>query len=217
VVGHLTNVEKLALGHSPYAGVPALLADARLASVGELVRRAGGDAVRDEEAFRKLCDAVRVDNADLMRALVTLCSQILNLHAQLLIDLGRVRSGAPGSAADIEEQVGNLVFPGFLAATSYEHLVDLPRYLKAAQQRTRALLTNPARDAPGLATITRAEDAYAELVALAPPGRLPDFVETIGWMLEELRVSLFAQPLGTRQAVSEKRVMNAIADARRRL
>jgi ATP-dependent helicase HrpA len=181
------------------------------------VRRAGGGNVRDEQAFRNLCDAVRVDNADLMRGVVTLCSGILSLHAQLLIDLGRVRPGAPGSASDIEEQVSNLVFPGFLAATSYEHLVDLPRYLKAAQQRTRVLAANPGRDAAGLATITRVEDAYAELVAQAPPGRLPDFVEAIGWMLEELRVSLFAQPLGTKQAVSEKRVMNAIGDARRRL
>ena len=59
------------------------------------------------------------------------------------------------AAADLAEQLGNLVFPGFLAATAYAHLVQLPRYLRAAQVRTSALRTNPARDEPGRATILR--------------------------------------------------------------
>jgi ATP-dependent helicase HrpA len=109
------------------------------------------------------------------------------------------------------------VFPGFLGATDYEHLLDLPRYLRAAQQRLVVLLSSPARDVPGLATITRMEDAYAALVAQAPPGKLPDFVEDVGWLLEELRVSLFAQNLRTKQPVSEKRVRQAIAEASQRL
>ncbi|MET1004391.1 MAG: ATP-dependent RNA helicase HrpA, partial [Propionibacteriaceae bacterium] len=217
VVSHLSNTEKLALGHSPYAGVPALLADARLASVGELVRRAGGEGVRDAASFARLCDRVRVDNADLTREIVRLTSEILNLHGTVQIELGRVRTTAPAAVTDLTEQVGNLVFAGFLNATPYEHLVDLPRYLRAASQRIVVLAATPARDTAGLATITRVEDAYAELVNLAPAGRLPDFVSDIGWLLEELRVSLFAQSLRTKQAVSEKRVMNAMVDARRRL
>ena len=67
VIAHLSNAEKLALAASPYASVPALLADARLATVGELIRRSPIGPVRDEAAFRRLCDAVRVDAADLMR------------------------------------------------------------------------------------------------------------------------------------------------------
>jgi ATP-dependent helicase HrpA len=217
VVAHLSNTQKLALGRSPYAGVPALLADARLASVGELVGRWGGSTVRSEEEFARLCDLVRADNPDLMRQLVALCSDILALHADVLIGLDGVRSVAPAAAADLAEQISNLVFAGFLAATPYRHLVELPRYLKAARVRIGTLATTPARDATGLATISRVEDAYAELVSSAPPGRLPEFVEDVGWLLEELRVSLFAQSLGTKVAVSEKRVSNAIADARRQL
>ncbi len=217
VVSHLSNTEKLALGHSPYPGVPALLADARLASVGELVRRAGGSDVRDEAAFVRLCDQVRLDNADLMRDVVRLASDTLNLYQTVLIDIAGIRGAAPGAAADLTEQVSNLVFLGFLAATGFDQLTDLPRYLRAAQQRITILAASPARDTAGLTTISRVEDAYAELVGQAPAGRLPDFVSDIGWMLEELRVSLFAQGLRTKQAVSEKRVMNAIADASRRL
>ena len=121
------------------------------------------------------------------------------------------------AAADLAEQLDNLVFAGFLAATAYEHLVDLPRYLRAAQQRIAGLLANPARDAAGLATILRCEDAYAELAAAAPPGPLPDFVDDVGWLLEELRVGLFAQTLRTPVPVSEKRVRTAIERARARL
>jgi ATP-dependent helicase HrpA len=65
--------------------------------------------------------------------------------------------------------------------------------------------------------VLRCEDAYAELCDRAPAGRLPDFVDEVGWLLEELRVSLFAQRLRTKVAVSEKRVLTAIAQARSRL
>ncbi len=132
-------------------------------------------------------------------------------------DLPAAAAVSPAAAADLTEQLDNLVFPGFLAATAYEHLTQLPRYLRAAQQRIAGLRTNPARDAAGLATILRCEDAYAELAAAAPPGPLPDFVDDVGWLLEELRVSLFAQSLRTAVPVSEKRVRTAIERARARL
>ena len=214
VVAHLGNAEKLALGVSPYESVPMLLADARLASVGELIRRHQPGPVRDEPTFRRLCDQVRTGNADLMREITRLAAEICSLHRAVLEALPQVRSTSPAAADDITEQVGNLAFPGFLAATPYEHLTELPRYLKAVQVRQARLGTAPDRDAAGLATITRTEDAYAELCDLAPPGRLPDFVEDVGWLIEELRVSLFAQTLRTRVPVSEKRVLAAIADAR---
>jgi ATP-dependent helicase HrpA len=214
VVGHLSNIDKLALGHSPYPGVPALLADARLASVGELIERAGGTSVRTQAAFAALCDTVRVDNAELMRSMVNLAAEILRLHQQLLAELPAAAAVDASAAADVTEQVGNLVFAGFLAATPYRHLVDLPRYLSAARQRLVGLRTAPGRERAGYQVIARCEDAYAQLCDLAPPGRLPEPVEEIGWLLEELRVSLFAQSLRTKVSVSEKRVLNAIAGAR---
>ena len=217
VIAHLGNAEKLALGHSPYPSVPALLADARLASVGELVRRAALPPVRDAAAFRTLCDTVRAGNADLMREVVRLASTVLTAHRAVLSDLPRVSAVSPAAGTDLTEQLGNLVFPGFLAATAYEHLVDLPRFLQAARVRVDNLLANPARDAAPLESVLRCEDAYAELCAAAPPGRLPDFVEDVGWLVEELRVGLFAQPLRTKVPVSEKRVLSAVRAARARL
>jgi ATP-dependent helicase HrpA len=216
VVAHLGNADKLALGASPYASVPHLLADARLASVGELIRRAGM-TVTDATGFRVLCDAVRADNPELMQSIVRLAAEVLTLHRTVQAELPAVTAISEEAASDLSEQLANLVFPGFLASTAYSHLVHLPRYLRAAQARVTTLRINPVRDEPGRATILRCEDAYAELCAVAPPGPLPDFVDEVGWLLEELRVSLFAQSLGTAVPVSEKRVRSALDRARERL
>jgi len=216
VVAHLGNADKLALGASPYPGISALLADARLAAVGELIARSGQDP-RDAGAYARLRDAVRAETAELMRAMVGLAAEILREWQAVRVELPRVEPVSAAAAVDLTEQVGNLVFPGFVAATPYERLVDLPRYLQAAGRRITALAGNPARDAAGLVVISRCEDAYAALVDRVPPGPLPDFVAEVGWLLEELRVSLFAQPIRTKVPVSEKRVRAAIDAASRRL
>ena len=215
VVGHLSNTEKLALGTSPYAAVPALLADARLAALGELIRRAAPGWVADEATFRRLCDAVRVDATDLMRTITSLAAEICELHGTASGLLGEVARREPAAADDLTEQLGNLVFRGFLSAAGYERLVDLPRYLRAARIRIDTLLTAPTRDRAGFEVISRCEDAYAAFCDQLPPGPLPEAVAAIGWLLEELRISLFAQALRTKVPVSEKRVMGAIAEARR--
>ncbi len=217
VVAHLGNAEKLALGQSPYASVPDLLADARLASVGSLISDAAPADVRDAAAFRVLCDAVRVGNADRMREVVRLAATAFTGHRSVLADLPRVVAVSPAAAADLTEQLANLVFRGFLSATGHAHLGDLPRYLQAARARVDTLLAAPARDRAPLETITRCEDAYSELTGAVPPGPLPVDVEEVGWLLEELRVGLFAQPLRTKVAVSEKRLMSAMQAARARL
>jgi ATP-dependent helicase HrpA len=213
VVSHLSNLDKLALGAGPYASVPALLADLRLATIGELIRRAGVGRVHTVEEFRSLCDTVRVDAPELMRGLTALVAETIREANAVLARLPEVGRREPAAGADLTEQVGNLVFRGFVAATPYEHLTEFPRYLRAAGLRIDTLLANPARDRAGFEVIARCEDAYAALCDRQPPGPLPAAVAEIGWQLEELRVSLFAQSLRTRFPVSEKRVQSAIAAA----
>lgn len=213
VVSHLGNADKFTLGSSPYASVPELLADARLKSVGDLVLAAvDPQDVRDEQAFRQLCDTVRQDNPDHMRRVVAIAAEVLRADQQVGLALAGVR--APDVVADITEQRANLVFPGFIAATDEPSYERLPVYLRAIGVRLAALPASPARDRQAMETVNAVEDAYAELCAAHPPGRLPAAVEEIGWMIEELRVSLFAQTLGTRTTVSAKRVRKAIERAR---
>ncbi len=211
VFGHLGNAGKLALAHSPYDGLPALLADARLKATGDLIERLGTDpdAIRDEAAFRRLVDAVRPDAADRMRAVVDLTARILTRHQTILRALAA--GGPAASVGDVRAQLDNLVFPGFLAATPEPHFSALERYLHAVEVRIRAWGTHPAREAANLAVIDELEDAYAAAIARHDVGELPPAASATGWLLEELRVGLFAQSVGTAQSVSAKRVRTAIA------
>ncbi len=221
---HLGNADKLALGTGPYGSVPALLSDARLASVGAGVATSGSapEDIRDPAAFARLCDAVRQHNADRMRSMVQTAAQVLRLHQSIRVTLtGLSATSAAGPAReaveDIAEQLGNLVFAGFIAVTGEPHFGQLVRYLRAIEIRLEDLRTTPGRDRAGLDTILAVEESYAALCAAAPPGPLPTEIEDIGWQLEELRVSLFAQTLGTSRPVSDRRVLKAIASARQQL
>ena len=90
------------------------------------------------------------------------------------------------------------------------HFGALERYLQAAQSRVAAWTSHPAREQQGLEVIGALEDAYAAVVDRYDVGELPAEAAEVGWLLEELRVSLFAQSLGTAQPVSAKRVRSAI-------
>ncbi|SDB84200.1 ATP-dependent helicase HrpA [Raineyella antarctica] len=212
VVSHLSNPDKFTLGSSPYASVPELLADARLKSVADLVAAAVDPTdIRDAAAFRRLCDTVRQDNPEHMRRVVAVAAEVLRADQQASLALASVRD--PDVMADVTEQRANLVFPGFIAATEGAAYERLPVYLKAIGVRLAALPGAALRDRQAMETVNAVEDAYAELCAAQPPGRLRPEVEEIGWLIEELRVSLFAQTLGTRTTVSAKRVRKAIERA----
>ena len=148
-----------------------------------------------------------------MRSIVTIAATVLRHHHSVRNELSAVARLDPAVAADLGEQLDNLVFNGFLAATPADNLADLVRYLRAIELRVDAVKVNPGRDLTPAKTISQCEDAYAELCGLVPPGPLPSEIAAIGWMLEELRVSLFAQSLGTKIPISAKRVMTAVAQA----
>jgi len=211
VVSRMSNGTKLALATSPYPNIPALLADARLKVTGELADARGGLwDVRDAAAFTALADSVRTDAAAAMQQAVTTTGEIV----QLAGDVQRLLPSAPqGTREDATEQLGGLVYPGFIAATPPVAWRRLPTYLRAIQRRLDAASTNPRREAEGLELIGDLEDEYAALCRHFPSGPLPGPVSEVGWLLEELRVSVFAQALGTAVPVSAKRVRTAMAAA----
>ncbi len=104
--------------------------------------------------------------------------------------------------------------PGFVTETGWRRLTDLKRYLLAVDRRLEALPNHPQRDAQQLLKVQQVQQAYGELLAAVPAGRQPSpEVRQIRWMIEELRVSFFAQSLGTPTPVSEKRIMKAMEAA----
>jgi len=122
---------------------------------------------------------------------------------------------AEAAQSDMRAQLSGLIYPGFVTATGYRRLPHLTRYLRGIERRLDKLPENPARDAANMAIAQRAEQAYREAVADLPAARRHDAdVNDVRWMLAELRVSLFAQILGTPAPVSENRVLGALARLR---
>ncbi|MCW5664243.1 MAG: ATP-dependent RNA helicase HrpA [Piscinibacter sp.] len=115
---------------------------------------------------------------------------------------------AKETAEDIAAQLARLVPKRFVASTSWAALGHLPRYLKGVQMRLDKFCADPARDAQRLAELRPLEQRFVR--ALAERKGVPDArLEEFRWLLEELRVSLFAQELRTPQPVSVKRLEKA--------
>jgi ATP-dependent helicase HrpA len=143
-----------------------------------------------------------------------LAATILAEHAQVQKRVAGVQKAYPQAAEDVKQQCARLLQPGFLARIPWARLQHFPRYLKAAVLRLDKLRAVPvksaARDAQCMAELAPLEQAWRrELAArsrLGGPSRTAAELEQFGWLLEELRVSLFAQELKTPVPVSPKRL-----------
>jgi ATP-dependent helicase HrpA len=132
---------------------------------------------------------------------------IVGEHAALGKKLSALEKGFPAAVQDVRQQFDRLLAPGWLARTPWERLQHLPRYLKAAALRLDKLRADPARDARLSAELAALEQPYRrELNARARLGGQSQDLAQFGWLLEELRVSLFAQELKTPVPVSIKRL-----------
>jgi ATP-dependent helicase HrpA len=212
VAGQLGNRAKLTLTVNPHGSVAALLADCVSAAVDQLVAAAGGPAW-DEAGFSTLLAAVR---AGLNASTVDIVRTVEQILAATAEAEGRLRAlTAPAlrtSVADAQAQLAGLVHNGFVTETGTARLPDLVRYLRALSHRLDRLATDSTRDAQHLLRFRQAENAYHDLLDELPPG-LADSpaVRQIRWMLEELRVSYFAQSVRTAYPISEQRILRAIA------
>ena len=136
-----------------------------------------------------------------------LATTVVAEHNQVLKRLNAVQKAFPEPAADVRRQCESLLAPGWLARTPWERLQHLPRYLRAATLRLDKLRADPARDRQRAAEMSALEQGFRrELASRAKLGTLTPEIEQFGWLLEELRVSLFAQELKTPVPVSIKRL-----------
>jgi ATP-dependent helicase HrpA len=213
VAKRLTTAQKLVLSDNPHGSVPALFADCVACAVDRLVDEAGGPA-RDAEGFARIVEHVRPRLHAATHEVVTWAEEILRGAHETRLRLDGLRGQALEPAvADIREQLDGLITPGFLTAAGAARLPALARYVKAAGRRLDKLTDNAGRDAQQMSVVHRVLDAYAAaLAALPPEAGQSDAAADIRWQIEELRVSLFAQTIGTPQPVSERRIMTAIAN-----
>ncbi len=211
VAKRLTTPQKLVLSDNPHGSVAALFTDIVNCAADGLIAEAGGPAW-DAAGFARIVEHVRPRLHAASYEVVTWAEEILRAAHEARLRLDGLRSPVLEPAvADIRGQLDGLIYPGFLTAAGTGRLPALARYLKAVGRRLDKLADNAGRDAQQMAVVHRVQDAYqTALAALPPEARTSDEARGIRWQVEELRVSLFAQTIGTPSPVSERRIMNSI-------
>jgi ATP-dependent helicase HrpA len=160
----------------------------------------------DAEAFAKRCAEARSRISLVAQELMRLSGQLLVDYAGLQKRLSGLKT-FPDVIADIQAQLAALLTKDFLVAFPWERLAHFPRYLKAMGIRVDKLRNNPARDAQSMAEWKLLAQAWErELMAKRRAGVVDPMLEDFRWMLEELRVGLYAQELKTPMPVSVKRL-----------
>ena len=212
LVKGLSPRTRLALQFNPDGEIADLVADCVDAAADELIAAAGGPP-RTQAAFDALLASARAELSTLAADAVRRVEAVLTQAREVAIAIG----AAPGrrvpeaAIADLRRQMTGLLHRGFVATAGRRRLPDLVRYLTAMSHRLEKLPANAARDAVWLAQVEAVTAEYEQLRAAVPSTGAPDDpVARIRWMVEELRVGLFAQTVGTPRPVSEQRVYKAI-------
>ncbi|MEZ6970594.1 ATP-dependent RNA helicase HrpA [Aeromonas sp. S11(2024)] len=208
----LPNKAKLGLYFNPFGKVAELIDDCIACGCDKLIEQHGGLAW-DEAGFEALKEYVRAELNDAVVEVAKQVEAVLTLSHEIKKRLkGKMQLDTAFAMSDIQQQLGNLIHKGFVTETGWQRLPDLLRYLRAIERRLEKLAIDPNRDRVYMLKVHSVESEYKALLAKIPKSQLiPTEVVNIRWMIEELRVSFFAQNLGTPYPVSDKRVLNAIA------
>ena len=208
----LPNKAKLGLYFTPFGRVLDLIDDCIACAVDKLIADFGG-FVWNEEGFNKLRDFVRENVNEVTVDIAQKVEQILTLTHQLNQRLkGKMDFTMAFALSDMKSQISGLIYQGFVQKSGYARLPDLLRYLQAIDKRMDKLAQDVNRDRAAMLRVEQVQQAYQQLLAKLPKSKpISDEVAEIRYMIEELRVSLFAQQLGTKYQVSDKRILNVIS------
>ncbi|ENT6851283.1 ATP-dependent RNA helicase HrpA [Vibrio vulnificus] len=208
---NLPNKSKLGLYFNPYGKVLDLIDDCIACGVDKLIEEQGG-LVWEPEKFEALKEHVRAELGDtvvdIAKQVETILTTAFNINKKLK---GKIDFTMAFALSDIKAQIEGLLFKGFATECGWKRLPDILRYMKAIERRMEKLPIDPNKDRLHMLKIESVVKDYKELLNKIPKGlAVPENVKEIRWMIEELRVSFFAQQLGTPYPVSDKRVKNAI-------
>ncbi len=224
ITSRWNGTQSLTLAAGPYRNTDALVADLQLAAVIALTSGGSGpygaqpDAatIRDAQAYAAARTFVRAHLEEHVHQVVGHVVAALTASRNLDAEIRASNSLALlNTLTDLRDQAAGLIHDGFVSQTPPRRLPHLTRYLRAASYRLEKAQSNPNRDAELAWRVHDVEDAYQRARAAsaqgpADPVRAADLAE-VRWLIEELRVSLFAQQLGTDGPVSEKRIRKLLA------
>ena len=210
IQAHLTASEKLDLAASPYPSTAALVADA-IAAVADAA--IGDDPPRDEAAFAALRDRVSATVVDEAFCAVGLAAATLGAARRVDQAIRETSTlSLMGPLADAKAQLAALVHPGFVSRTGLARLPRLPVYLEGLEHRVRRLAADAGRDRVRQSEVEKAIELYTEAGGALPlPADAPPRLVHARWLLEELRLSLFAQHLRTAEPASLQRIRKALS------
>jgi ATP-dependent helicase HrpA len=202
----------LASGLELSAGVPQALVDRIF---GECFFPQAAALPRSGASFAALLEARRGLLPESAMRVTELVRSILGAWRTLRSELERVQPLlAPTTLTDIEAQLTALLAPDFITSTPGPWLGELPRYLQALSRRLNRLPAGSRRDAELVAQIAPFQEALRAEQSKRLHGPRPPALERLRWMIEEFRVSLFAQDLKTALPVSAKRLTEQLQRAR---
>jgi len=207
----LPNKAKLGLYFTPFGRVLDLIDDCIACAVDKLIADFGG-FVWNEEGFDKLRDFVRENLNEVTVDIAQKVEQILTLTHQLNQRLkGKMDFTMAFALSDMKSQISGLIYQGFVQKSGYARLPDLLRYLQSIDKRMDKLAQDVNRDRAAMLRVEQVQQAYQQLLAKLPKSKpISNEVAEIRYVIEELRVNLFAQQLGTKYQVSDKRILNLI-------
>ena len=197
----------LVLARNPDGSTEALLADCVDCAADALIAACGGPP-HDEDGFARLRDRAHAELADAARAVLAHVQRILTVTHTVEARLTELTAPALAPAvADVRAQLTSLLSPGFVTATGAQRLPDLARYLQAIARRLDKLPRDPDHDRDWMHRVEAVAQAYRQLCAQCGDS---SELRRIRWMIEELRVSYFAQELRTPYPISDQRIYQAI-------
>ena len=209
---HLTQAEKLTLAQSPYRTTAELFADCMTACIDDVLR---AQQIWTKAEFESVRDSISATIMDAMFQAVSVVSRVLAAAREAEKAIKSASNVALLSPlADARAQLNALVYPGFVAATGTAQLRRLPVYLDGITHRIGKLAENLGRDRVWMTEVQSATDRFVAAggsLPLAPDS--PERLVRARWLLEELRLSLFAQHLGTTEPASLQRITKVLASA----
>ncbi|URL07391.1 ATP-dependent RNA helicase HrpA [Avibacterium sp. 21-595] len=207
----LPNKSKLGLYFTPFGKVLELIDDCIACAVDKLVQDFGG-FVWNEQDFERLKEHIRANlnetTVEIAKQVEEILTRVFEINKRLK---GKMDFTLAFALSDIKAQINHLIYPNFVQKTGYQRLPDLLRYLQAIDKRMDKLLQDPNRDRAAMLRVENVQNAYQQLLLKLPKSKpIPAEVAEIPYMIEELRVSLFAQQLGTKYPISDKRILSVI-------
>ena len=207
----LPNKSKLGLYFNSFGTVLNLIDDCIACGVDHLIEK-NNQIIDNQQQYQQLLTYTKSHINETVVDIAKQVESILTLHFNINKKLkGRVDLSLAFALSDIKQQVSELVYKGFVAQTGYDKLPDIYRYLSAIEKRLEKLGSNMAKDRQAMNIIEEVKNEYQTWLNSLPENQKSlSKVTNIKWMIEELRVNLFAQQLGTPYPISAKRIRQQI-------